>query len=54
MLAEWAVIATYDRLAAVVRVRCDGIFSTVLLDLPGALARDEDRVRSIVQSLHQP
>jgi len=54
MLAEWAVIATYDRLAAVVRARCDGIFSTVLLDLPGALARDEDRVRSIVQSLHQP
>ena len=45
MLAEWAVIATHDRLAAEVRARCEGIFSTVLLDLPGSLARDEDRVR---------
>jgi len=54
MLSEWAVIATYDRLASEVRARCTGIFSTVLLDLPGTLARDEDRVRSIVQSLHQP
>jgi len=54
MLSEWAVIATYDRLASEVRARCTGIFSTVLLDLPGTLAHDEDRVRSIVQSLHQP
>jgi len=53
MLAEWAVIATHDRLASEVRARCEGIFSTVLLDLPGPLARDEDRVRSIVASLHQ-
>ena len=53
MLAEWAVIATHDRLAAEVRARCEGIFSTVLLDLPGNLARDEDRVRDIVRSLHQ-
>lgn len=53
MLAEWAVIATHDRLAAEVRARCEGIFSTVLLDLPGTLARDEDRVRDIVRSLHQ-
>ena len=54
MLSEWAVIATYDRLASEVRARCTGVFSTVLLDLPGTLARDQDRVRSIVQSLHQP
>lgn len=53
MLAEWAVIATHDRLAAEVRARCEGIFSTVLLDLPGNLARDEDRVQDIVRSLHQ-
>jgi len=53
MLAEWAVIATHDRLAAEVRKRCAGIFSTVLLDLPGDLARDEDRVRDIVRTLHQ-
>ena len=53
MLAEWAVIATHDRLADEVRRRCDGIFSTVLLDLPGDLARDEDRVRDIVRTLHR-
>ncbi len=53
MLAEWAVIATHDRLADAVRARCEGIFSTVLLDLPGTLARDQDRVRDIVQRLHQ-
>ncbi len=53
MLAEWAVIATYDRLAAEVRARCAGVYSTVLLDLPGPLARDRDRVTSIVASLHQ-
>jgi probable F420-dependent oxidoreductase len=52
MLAEWAVVATHDRLAAELRARCEGVFSTVLLDLPGALARDEDRVRAIVASLH--
>lgn len=53
MLAEWAVIATHDRLAAEVRARCEGTFTTVLLDLPGSLARDEDRVRDIVHRLHQ-
>ena len=53
MLAEWAIVATHDRLADEVRKRCDGIFSTVLLDLPGDLARDEDRVRDIVRTLHQ-
>lgn len=53
MLAEWAVIATHDRLADAVRARCEGIFTTVLLDLPGALARDEDRVRGIVADLHR-
>ena len=52
MLAEWAVIATHDRLAEELRKRCDGIYSTVLLDLPGDLARDEDRVRDIVRTLH--
>ncbi len=53
MLAEWAIIATYDRLADEVRTRCEGIYSTVLLDLPGALARDEDRVRALVDGLHR-
>jgi probable F420-dependent oxidoreductase len=53
MLAEWAVIATYDRLAAEVRARCEGVYSTVLLDLPGDLARDADRVRTIVADLQR-
>jgi hypothetical protein len=53
MLREWAVIATHDRLAAEVRARCEGVFSTVLLDLPGDLARNHERVRDIVRSLHQ-
>ncbi len=53
MLAEWAVIATHDRLAEEVRRRCDGIFSTVLLDLPHDLAADHERVRDVVRVLHQ-
>jgi probable F420-dependent oxidoreductase len=51
MLAEWAIIATYDQLAAELRARCDGIFSTLLLDLPHRLRRDEARVRELVQTL---
>jgi probable F420-dependent oxidoreductase len=53
MLAEWAVIATHDRLASAVRARCEGVFSTVLLDLPRDLAADDDRVRDIVMTLHR-
>jgi probable F420-dependent oxidoreductase len=53
MLDEWAIIATFDQLAAAVRARCDGVFATVLLDLPGNLARDRDRVRAIVADLHR-
>ena len=52
MLAEWAIIATYDDFAAQLRKRCDGIFSTLLLDLPHRLHRDEARVRELVQTLH--
>jgi probable F420-dependent oxidoreductase len=51
MLAEWAVIATYDQLAEKVRARCAGIFSTVLLDLPASLRKDEARVSEIVRVL---
>ena len=53
MLAEWAVIATYDQLAANVAERCRGVFSTVLLDLPPRLREDEVRMRAIVQALHR-
>ena len=54
MLEEWAVISTYDDLAARVTERCRGIFSTVLLDLPTRLRNDEARVRAIVHTLHRP
>jgi alkanesulfonate monooxygenase SsuD/methylene tetrahydromethanopterin reductase-like flavin-dependent oxidoreductase (luciferase family) len=54
MLREWAIIGTYDQLASQVRARCDGIFSTVLLDLPHRFQRDEARVRELVQALHGP
>ena len=52
MLKEWAIIGTYDQLAAQVRARCAEIFSTVLLDLPHRFQRDEDRVRELVKTLH--
>ncbi len=51
MLDEWAVMATADRFAASVRERCEGLFSTVLLDLPGELRADDDWVRDTVASL---
>lgn len=53
MLEEWAVIATFDRLAESVAERCRGVAGTVMLDLPPALQRDEGRVREIVQALHR-
>lgn len=52
MLDEWAVSATYDGLADEVIRRCKGVFDTVLLDLPPALASDDDRVKEIVAKLH--
>ena len=53
MLEEWAVIATHDRLAEVVRERCAGLFTTVLLDLPPGLRDDDARLREIVDYLHR-
>jgi probable F420-dependent oxidoreductase len=53
MLEEWAVIATFDGLAAALAERCRGFATTVLLDLPPALHRDEARVREIVQALQR-
>ena len=51
MLEEWAVIATFDELAARVNERCTGIFDTVLLDLPPRLRADHDRVSQLVRDL---
>jgi probable F420-dependent oxidoreductase len=51
MLEEWAIVGTWDELAPRVRERCGPLFSTVLLDLPPALWRDETRVRTIVAAI---
>jgi len=52
MLEHWAVIATFDRLAEELERRCAGIYTTLLLDFPPALARDGDLVGEIVRKLH--
>jgi probable F420-dependent oxidoreductase len=53
LLEEWAVIATWDRLAAAVAERCRDFAGTIMLDLPPALHREEARVGEIVQALHR-
>ncbi len=53
MLDEWAVVATYDRLAETIRARCAGLFSTVVLVLLGEARRDTDLLRETVSRLHQ-
>ena len=53
MLEEWAVIATYDRLAGALVERWRGVAGTLLLDLPPELRKDEARVREIVQALQR-
>ena len=51
MLDEFAIVGTYDELVGKVKARCDGVFSTVLLDLPPDLRKDEARVAEIVHAL---
>jgi probable F420-dependent oxidoreductase len=51
MLDEWAIVGTADQLVAKTRERCEGLFSTVLLDLPPTLRRDDDWVRETVAGL---
>ena len=52
MLAEWAIIGTWDELVPKLRARCGGIFSTLLLDLPAALAPTPIACARIVAALH--
>jgi len=54
MLDEWAIVARDEELVPKLRERCAGVFSTLLLDLPPRLRRDEDRVRGIVSALQRP
>ncbi len=52
MLEEFAVIGIYDEMAARVKERCGGIFSTVMLDMPPELRSDDAQLRKIVEELH--
>ena len=51
MLAEFALIGTYDQLAKQVAERCPAAFTTVMLDMPADLRRDKDRVQEIVRTI---
>ena len=53
MLEEWAVVATYDRLADEVRAKADGLFQTVTLTLLDEARRDVDLMRDTIKRLHQ-
>ena len=53
MLEEWAIVGTCDELADRLTERCSGVFSTVLLDLPADLRRDEAWVAKTVDALHR-
>ena len=51
MLDEWAIVTSRDDLAAEIAKRCDGVFSTVLLDLSPALRADEDWLAGTIKAL---
>jgi probable F420-dependent oxidoreductase len=53
MLAQWAVVATYDQLATQLKQQAEGAYTSVLLDLPKALRDDQDQVAAIVAELKQ-
>ena len=51
MLEEWAVVGTYDEFAGKMKQRADGLFSTVLLNLPNEALANEDWLRETVKTL---
>jgi len=53
MLEEWAIISTWDDFPTKCRERCEGVFDTVLLDLPPEARADEDFVRSTIEALQR-
>lgn len=53
MLEEWAIVSTWDDFPEKCRARCDGIFDTVLLDLPPDARADDDFVRTTIAALKQ-
>jgi len=53
MLEEFAIVAIGDELAPKLRERCEGIFTTILLDGSSALQRDEDWLRATIAALQR-
>jgi hypothetical protein len=51
MVDEWAIVCTADALAATVGQRCGDLYTTVLLDLPPSLRRDEHWVAETVAAV---
>lgn len=51
MLAEWAIVGTYDQLASQLKQRAEGAYTSVLLDIPKELLADEDRLADILAAL---
>lgn len=51
MVDEWAIVCRTDELASKMIERTNGLFQTVLLDLPPALQQDEDWLAETVATL---
>jgi len=51
MLAEFAVVAPVDKLAAAIRERCAGVIDRVTIGLPSQLS--EETVKAVLAELHQ-
>lgn len=51
MVDEWAIVCRHDEFPAKLTERCEGLFSTVLLDLPASLQRDEDWLMHTITTL---
>jgi len=52
MLDEWAITATYDRLAEALLARANGLYRTIVLLLPTKARRDTDLMRELITRLH--
>jgi probable F420-dependent oxidoreductase len=53
MLEAFAIIGTYDELPVKLSKRCGGLFTTIVLDLPPQLRKDESKMREIIQALRR-
>ncbi len=51
MLEQWAIICSYDEFADKVKEKTQGLFNTVLLDLPPEARADTDWMRETIQRI---